>query len=444
MRIALWSPLPPTPSGIADYVAESLPLVARQAEVVAVVEDPATVDPETARRVAVVAPDDVPPVDIDVYEIGNSPSHGYVYRAAVERPGVAVLHEWVLHDLVLRETAGRGDPGRYLHEMRRSHGEAGLFVARQVLRGLGGDVLPVLFPLNDRVLESSLGVVATTHFTADRVARRLPGRPVLHLPLHAPRASLVDRTDARRALGLPANALIVTAPGLATRAKGLDVAIRAVARVRREHPSVRLVVAGAREADLPLETWAAAAGIRDALVLTGHCSLADLELHLAAADVVLALRFPTRGEMSAVLLRALATGRPALVTAGTPAAQEFPEGIVIPVDPGGREEAELAGWIDALALRPPLREAIGRAGAAFVRDRHDPGALAARLVAFLAEVAPGRPAFAARWAAMRAHEGTRLGELMEEVHAAARDLGLVELGWGIDDLLEPLARGGRS
>jgi glycosyltransferase involved in cell wall biosynthesis len=447
VRVALWSPLPPAPSGIADHVAESLPHLAARCDLVVVVDDPATVAPELSRQVRVVAPDSVPPVEVDVYEIGNSPAHGYVYRTALVRPGVAVLHEWGLHDLVLHETAGRGDPAAYLREMRRSHGEAGAFVARQVLRGLGGDTLPARFAANDRLLESSLAIVATTRFTARCAARHLPGRPVTHLPLHvvAPLPASADRATARRALGLPTDALVVTAPGLATRAKRLDVAIRAVATARREHPSIRLVVAGPCEEALPLEAWGAAAGLGDALVVTGRLSMADFERHLAAADLVLALRYPSRGEMSAVLLRALATGRPSLVTAGTPATEEFPEGLVIPVDPGAREQAEIAGWIGALADRPALREAIGRAASTFVRERHDAGALAEGLIRFLDAVAPGREAFAQRLAVRRSHDGTRLGEFLDEVRSASRELGVEDLAPDIDGitgLLAPLAGGG--
>jgi hypothetical protein len=174
--------------------------------------------------------------------------------------------------------------------------------------------------------------------------------------------------------------------------------------------------------------------------------MADFERHLAAADLVLALRYPSRGEMSAVLLRALAAGRPTLVTAGTPATEEFPEGLVIPVDPAAREEAELAGWIVALADRPALGEAVGRAASSYVRERHDVGALAAGLVRFLAEVAPGRDAFARRLAARRAHDGTRLGEFLDEVRSAGRELGVGELAVGLEGipgLLAPLAGGGR-
>src|SRR6267142_6163191 len=148
MKLAVWSPLPSTPSGIADYVAEN------------------------------------PEADLHLYHVGNSPAHAFVYRAARARPGVVVLHDWSLHHLVLRETVERGDVSTYLHEMRRAYGETGTFVGRQVARDLGGDLLPALFPLNDRVLEGSLGVVALSAQTEARVARRLPGRPRLHLPHH--------------------------------------------------------------------------------------------------------------------------------------------------------------------------------------------------------------------------------------------------------------------
>src|SRR6185503_2123466 len=149
----------------------------------------------------------------------------------------------------------------YVREMRRAHGERGSFVARQVARALGGDLLPALFPLNDRVLEGSLGVVGLTEYVAGRARARLPGRPVLHLPHHAtlPLAPLPSRDAARAHLGLPPDALIVTAPGLATAAKRLEAGVRALARLRAEHPRLLLVVAGAVDPALPLHARARAA-----------------------------------------------------------------------------------------------------------------------------------------------------------------------------------------
>lgn len=444
MKLAVWSPLPPSPSGIADYVAEQLPLLAAAAEVQVVVEDPDGVEPALRERFAVVAPGGRE-ADLDVYHLGNSPPHAYVHRAALARPGVAVLHEWSLHHLVLHETVERGDVWSYLRQMRRAHGERGSFVGRQVARALGGHVLPALFPLNERVLEGSLAVVGLTRHVTDRAAARLPGRPVLHLPHHLslPLAPLPGREDARARLGLPADALIVTAPGLATAAKRLGVAIRALGRLRARHPKLLLVVAGEAEPALPLGEWARAAGLGDALRVTGRLELPDFVRHLCAADAVLALRFPTHGEISGALVRALGVGRPALVTEGTPAAEEFPPGVVVPVTCGPGEEEELAALLDRLLADAGLRARIGRLAREFCAAHHDPRLVAKSLLGFLAAVG-------ARAGELRAavDEGRQEGEgllgfLAEEVRWGARDLGLYGLDLGLRPLLEPLA-GGRA
>jgi glycosyltransferase involved in cell wall biosynthesis len=331
-----------------------------------------------------------------------------------------------------------------VREMRHSHGPAGTFVARQVVRGVGGD-LPARFALNDGVLESSLAVVGTTRFIVDQATWRLPTLPARHIPLHAPRLSepLPDRAAARRALGLPEDALVLTAPGLATRAKRLDVAIRAAARLRSEHPSLRLVVVGPVDESVPLGTWGAEAGLGSALLVTGRVGKEDFVRHLLAADLVLALRHPSRGEMSAVLLRALAVGRPTVVTAGTPAAREFPEGIVVPIDPGRHEEAELAATIDALARRPALCAALGRVARSFVREQHDPETLAVRLLEFLAELVPQRERLRRRLAAARLHDGTLLGDLLAELREAGRELGLGDAIPGCEEPLATLVGGTR-
>ena len=46
LRIGIWSPLPPSPSGVADYVVESIPALLAHADVHLLAEDPARVDPE--------------------------------------------------------------------------------------------------------------------------------------------------------------------------------------------------------------------------------------------------------------------------------------------------------------------------------------------------------------------------------------------------------------
>jgi glycosyltransferase involved in cell wall biosynthesis len=426
LRLNVWSPWPPSTSGVADYAAEQAEALAARVEVRRVAEADATHRPEA---------------DLDLYHVGNSPAHGFVYRAALERPGVVLLHDWSLHHLVLSETVQAGDVAAYLREMRRAHGEAGSFVGRQVARALGGDLLPALYALNDRILDGSLGVVALTHGVAQRAGLRLPGRPVLALPHHLslPLLPPPERAAARAALGVDAEAALVVAPGLATASKRLHAAIHAVARLRRRLARVTLVVAGAVEPGLPLETWAREAELGDGLRVTGRLALADFERWLCAADAVLALRFPSHGEMSGALVRALGVGRPVLVTAGTPAALEFPDGVVVPVDPGRAESGEIEALLERLLSDAGLAARIGTLARDHVARHHALGDGVQALAAFLEQVASRREELGRTAASSQPADGSLQRYLLDEVRWSAHDLGLSSLALGVEPLLAPLS-----
>jgi hypothetical protein len=159
---------------------------------------------------------------------------------------------------------------------------------------------------------------------------------------------------------------------------------------------------------------------------------------LAAADVVVALRFPAPGVRPEVVVRALEAGRPVLVTAGTPAAGELPEGVVVPVDPDSAEEAELEALVAHLLDHSDLRARIGDAAREHLEAARHPEAAAARLLGFLDTVAAGKEEALGAIAADRTDERTLLGYAMEEVRWGARDLGLVGLRLGLEPLLTDL------
>jgi glycosyltransferase involved in cell wall biosynthesis len=385
MKLEIWSPLPPTPSGVADHVAEMLPRLRGRIDVAAVTERPLDVDASALGGVELLSPARSDPSSLRLYQLGNSPHHGFVYGEALRRPGVLHLHEWSLHSLVLSATHAKGRDDVYERLMAEAYGAGGRFVAREVLSGRKTPVLESIYPLSEHLVAGCRAVVATTTLTCSRAAVVRRGLPTLHLPLHAlpPAAGVPSRAEAREALGIPSTAFVVTAPGIVNSMKGLDVSLRAAGRLRSGGVPLHLIVAGHNAERLPLEAWASRAGLEGAFQLTGWVSPPDFTRHVAAADVVLALRFPTLGEASAVLARAMAIGRPAIVTGGTPADVEFPEGVVVPVDPGRYEQAELEAQLDLLFRRPDLAERIGERARLHVQRYHDADDLAGRLVRFL-------------------------------------------------------------
>lgn len=399
MKLALWSPPPRDPA--RSWIT--------------------ALRPHFPREIALISVEEAPPVppaaDLDLYEIADDPAHAFVYHAALARPGIIFLRDWSLQGLVAHATLGSGDRGAYMREMRRAHGERGTFVGRQVARGLGGRLLPWLFAMNDRLLEQSLGVIAPTTFVGRRVARRLPGRPILELPLDLllPLMDVPARDEARRTTALSEEAPVVVVCGEDPEAARLAVVRRALGRLEPSRPSLRVVVLD-----------------------TGSLSAAQLVEWLAAADVVVALRFPPPGVRPEVVVRSLEAGRPVLVTAGTPAALELPDGVVIPVDPDGAEEAELEALVAHLLDQPDLRARVGAAARAHLERVRRPEAAAALLLGFLGSVAADKDETLRVIAADRTDEGTLLGYAMEEVRGGARDLGLVGLRLGLEPLLADL------
>ena len=105
---------------------------------------------------------------------------------------------------------------------------------------------------------------------------------------------------------------------------------------------------------------------------------------MAACDVLVNLRYPTMGETSGSVIRALSLGKPVLVS-DVGWFSELPDGVVlkVPVD-----ELEAATLDAALELAAEHRDALGAAARAFVEREHALPKVADAYVAAL-EVAAG-------------------------------------------------------
>ena len=98
MRIAFFSPLPPSKSGIADYSEALVQELAKRAQVEVFCSAEKRFDPAQ--------------FDACLYHVGNNPYHDFVYETALCHPGFVVMHEANLHHLVAHLTIVRDRLGR--------------------------------------------------------------------------------------------------------------------------------------------------------------------------------------------------------------------------------------------------------------------------------------------------------------------------------------------
>lgn len=384
-KVAFFSPLPPSRSGIADYSWELLPFLAAYADLTLFVDDPAGIILPIQQQFKVKAVDDYrSDFGLPLYQMGNSDFHEGMYRLMGRRPGLVVLHDYVLHHFMAHRTAGRGDSPGYSREMGYALGPAGVRAAWFASHNY--QPYPLTVPLNNRVIDLSLGLVVHSHYVQQQIASYRRDRPVYHIPaLITPQAG----HSRRDSLPWPADSLIFASVGAVTEIKRLDLALRAFAALRQTRPNSRYLIVGDLPADSPLPALIASLNLTAHVHLVGYApNLSDFVDWVTTADVILNLRYPTLGETSAAALRALAAARPVIVF-DVGWYSELPNAVALKV--AAMDETALLAAMNQLAQNPTQRQAMAKAGLEYVTREHAPGRVAHQYAQAIQHTLPSPP-----------------------------------------------------
>jgi glycosyltransferase involved in cell wall biosynthesis len=373
VKVAYFSPMPPEQSGIADYSALLLPALRERIEV------------EVVRRGRKRA---ARGTDVAIYHVGNNPdAHAWIVDALRKRPGVVVLHDFVLHHLVAGMTVGRRDGHGYLDLMEREHGVVGRLLAHGVLDKRIPPLWesrPADFPLPTFVLEHATGLVVHSRYVHDHARAAGFGGPIgiVSHPAWRPPAIEPERV---------APGVVVGCFGVVNASKRIPELLRATAAVRKEHPDVTLLLVGSTSPGFDLDRRLQRLGLAgDGLVREGWVSEARLWALMGGSDVLVNLRHPTMGETSGSVIRGLSLGKP-LVVSDVGWFSELPDAVALKVPPDDDEVATLTAALELLASRPDVRTTMGSNAADLARRDHDIERVAELYVAAL-ETAAGGPA----------------------------------------------------
>jgi glycosyltransferase involved in cell wall biosynthesis len=337
MKIDWFSPLPPHKSGIGEYSVQLLPFVAEEADVTDVcpsaglfkkIQTPPGIDWITPEKWKSRPQGDAVPI----YHLGNNAYHRYCYEAAMKRPGVSVFHDIVMHhmlaDVLVENPGPRKHWDIYERILRNEYGETGTRLSELRMRGIASDFEKFLFPLFAHIAKRSRVIVTHSDEMRDRIAWEVPDVPIHVIPHFAPprpdELKTMTKESARRVLNLPQGAPIVGFLGYVTTPKQPEAVIEGFARLARERPDARLVLVGRDHTGGRLARWTDRPELEGKIRLTGFVDLIEFYRYLLACDVVVNLRYPTVVESSGTNARALAEGRP-LVVSNVGAFAELPD-----------------------------------------------------------------------------------------------------------------------
>ena len=381
-RIAWFSPLPPSMSGIAAYSAEILPLLrARTHEIDTYTDSNAHEFVWRHRR---------QPYELTVYQLGNASCHDYMWAYLFRYPGLVVLHDAQLHQARALFLTKRWTPRLrdYMAEVHANHPDAPadlpyLVLARQA------DGMYQHWPMIRLVLERAKLTLVHNRWLAQELRQTYPAAAVDAIDMgvaasgpvpHSPKQQLT------RAVGsIPNDAVIVSAFGGVTPEKRIPQLIRALGAIAERHPQVHLVLVGNRVAHYDPVADAESCGVKDRVHLTGFVADDELPTFLAGTDICACLRWPTNRETSASWLRCLAAGRPTIVTAlahldevptldprgwrvlDTARSPRMP--VAVSIDPLD-EDHSLQLALERLVSDSHLRDRLGRAGQEWWSTHH--------------------------------------------------------------------------
>ena len=311
----------------------------------------------------------LPGYRLGVFELGNNVEfHLEAYRAAfLAQSSLIVLHDLALDDFV-RGLRTLGDPLGFMATREAAALRLNLH-SPDVVRNE-----PLREPWCAHVARRARGIIVHSAFCA----RYLRGGRLSHARLR--RAASHRRVGNRHAARGRSRA---SSSARSVRRRACDRSSWRRATSTRRSDSTPCWLPRTSWTTTSTSSWSAgasrattstavvdAARLGDRVTLAPDVSDDDFRGWLAAADVVVDLRFPHRGEVSGSLIRAMQAGKPSIVSA-TGTYLDAPDDAVLRVAPGPTDPVR-AGRADPFAPRGPRSAGPdGRSGASARRRRSE-------------------------------------------------------------------------
>jgi len=174
--------------------------------------------------------------DLVVYVLGDSPWHSRILPLVRRLPGLAVLHDASLTNLVRRTAVETGTLDSLVHRVEASSGHDMAEILRDPDRA-GGAAAWLRFcsdlPLDDVAVEGSLGAVVHSWWHAQRVdGLTLGDVTVAPLPVPSTRLGFEENESVSSSLlleGLPDDAVLLVTVGAVNANRRIDLLLQAVA-----------------------------------------------------------------------------------------------------------------------------------------------------------------------------------------------------------------------
>lgn len=375
LRLAYISPLPPERTGIADYSAELLPALEEYYKIEVVVAQDTVSDSCVINnyplRDASWLEENACNIDRVIYHVGNNNFHAHMIPLLKLVPGVVVLHDFFISDLMCW-IDHHVEHGYWVRELYFNHGYLAVLSSYE-------DASACLraFPCAFSVIGNSLGLILHSEYSRSLAKKFYQGslwRDWSVIPHLRQPVTYIDRNAARKVLGLGKEEFVLCSFGFMDESKLNHRLLNcwlasALAHDRHCH----LIFVG----ENPSNAYGAellqiirASNLGNRIRITGFVSTDEFRQYLMAADIAVQLRSQSRGETSGTVLDCMNYALPVIVNAhGSMAELDSNGAWMIPDE---FDDATLIEAVETLWREPERRRLIGEKAFEIIRERHSP------------------------------------------------------------------------
>ena len=227
------------------------------------------------------------------------------------------MHDFSMHHLLVELTLAREDKESYQELLEKEYGESGKKLAQLRNNQFYHGIQEFLFPLNKNVISNSKGVVVHSVSSMRTLQFEHPNVMICKVPFPYQDVDssilLGGREQAKKELIIEEERLVITSFGFVTPPKQVELVLRALAQCKQDIPDFEYILVGEVSPAVHIEKLVSELGLDENVRITGFVSFEKFHHYIEASDLVISLRYPSAGETSAALMRAMGMSRANIV-----------------------------------------------------------------------------------------------------------------------------------
>lgn len=390
-ELAFLSPLNPQKSGISDYCEQLLPYLNKYFDISLFVDNfiPSNQYINENFKVYNLKTDinKLENFKYRLYHMGNNELHLELYNTLKQYPGTVVLHDYNLYGLMTYSLFGKGLKKEYADEFLYSYGESGKNVINDLLnKGIYPNFIE--FPLNRKLLDYSNSVIVHSDWVKSQIKKNGFCGKIQKINLAANAYQISDNEIEQYKLDLKLDNYDVTLGvfGNVIPNKRIDVILNSFYRLLETNPNAILCIVGIVDNNYykVIKQKINEYGIEKNVRVTNSVELNILDEYMKSCDICINLRWPTVGETSISLVKALGFGKPCIVS-NVNQYTEYSDDFCWKVDVDEYEEELLLAYLIELCNNKSLRKEMGKKAYEYINKEYNFELIAKQYFQFIAE-----------------------------------------------------------